>query len=101
MLRREALRALLDRVTTEPIIANLGSATFDLYAAEDRPANFYTSGAMGLVSSVGLGVALAALFGFGGLAGAAAGIAKVLFFVFLILLVVSFISRAIQGKSVT
>ena len=60
MLRREALRALLDRVTTEPIVANLGSATFDLYAAEDRPANFYTSGAMGLVSSVGLGVALAA-----------------------------------------
>ena len=44
---------------------------------------------------------IAALFGFGGVAGAAAGIAKVLFFVFLILLVVSFISRAVQGKSVT
>ncbi len=60
MLRPEGIQALLRRVTNEPIIANLGSATFDLYAAEDRDANFYTWGAMGMVSSIGLGVALAA-----------------------------------------
>lgn len=44
---------------------------------------------------------IAGLFGFGGLASASAGIAKILFFVFLLLLVVSFTSRAIQGKSVS
>ena len=60
MRRPDGIRALLDRVGDEPIIANLGSATFDLYHAEQRDANFYTWGAMGMVSSVGLGVALAA-----------------------------------------
>lgn len=60
MLRREGVEALLRRVTTEPIIANLGPATFDLHAAGDRDANLYTWGAMGLASSIGLGAALAA-----------------------------------------
>jgi sulfopyruvate decarboxylase subunit beta len=60
VLRPDGIRALLDRVTDEPIIANLGSASFDLYHAEQRDANFYTWGAMGMVSSIGLGVALAA-----------------------------------------
>ncbi len=60
MLRRDGIAALQRRVTTEPIIANLGPATFDLYASGDRDANLYTWGAMGLASSIGLGVALAA-----------------------------------------
>lgn len=42
----------------------------------------------------------AAYLGFGMLAGAAAGIAKILFVVFLVLLVVSFVARAIRGRSV-
>jgi len=58
--RPDGIRALLARVTDEPIIANLGPATFDLFALGDRPANLYTWGGMGLVSSLGLGVALAA-----------------------------------------
>jgi uncharacterized membrane protein YtjA (UPF0391 family) len=41
-----------------------------------------------------------ALLGFGGLAGAFVGIAKILFFIFLILLVVSFVIRALRGRSV-
>ena len=60
MLRPDGIRALLDRVTNEPIIANLGSGSFDLYHLQERDANFYTWGAMGMVSSIGLGVALAA-----------------------------------------
>jgi sulfopyruvate decarboxylase subunit beta len=60
VLRRDGLRALLQRVSNEPIIANLGGATFELYAEQDRDANLYTWGAMGLASSIGLGVALAA-----------------------------------------
>tara|TARA_Y100000052_G_scaffold23793_2_gene25757 strand:- start:22546 stop:22749 length:204 start_codon:yes stop_codon:yes gene_type:complete len=43
---------------------------------------------------------VAAAFGFGGIAGASAGIAQLLFFVFLALLVVTFIARAVRGRSV-
>ena len=60
MQRREGIAALVRRLSDEPVIANLGPATFDLYAAGDRDANLYTWGAMGLSSSIGLGVALAA-----------------------------------------
>ena len=60
MRRDEGVRALLDRVTDEPIIANLGPATADLFAAGDRDANLYSFGGMGLVSSIGLGVAMTA-----------------------------------------
>ena len=41
-----------------------------------------------------------ALLGFGGLVPLFAGIAKILFFIFLILLVVSFVIRALRGRSV-
>ena len=60
MLRPDGIRALLQRVDQEPIIANLGSASFDLHAEGERDENFYTSGAMGMASSIGLGVAMAA-----------------------------------------
>ncbi|MEM1105548.1 MAG: DUF1328 domain-containing protein [Pseudomonadota bacterium] len=43
---------------------------------------------------------VAAAFGFGGIAGASAGIAQILFFVFLVLLVLSFVVRALRGRSV-
>ena len=51
----EAARAADDA----PIVASLGHPAYDLFAAGDRPANFYTWGSMGLASSVGLGLALA------------------------------------------
>ena len=60
MLRPDCIRAVLKHVTIEPIISNLGPATFDLHNIEDRAANLYTWGGMGLVSSIGLGVALVA-----------------------------------------
>jgi thiamine pyrophosphate-dependent acetolactate synthase large subunit-like protein len=43
----------------DPIVASLGHPAYDLFAAQDRPANFYTWGSMGLASSVSLGLALA------------------------------------------
>jgi thiamine pyrophosphate-dependent acetolactate synthase large subunit-like protein len=52
------LRALESALST-PIIASLGHPAYDLFAAGDRPANFYTWGSMGLASSIGLGLALA------------------------------------------
>src|SRR5262249_33829512 len=42
-----------------PIVASLGHPAYDLFAAGDRPQNFYTWGSMGVASSIGLGLALA------------------------------------------
>ena len=59
MNRLEATRQLIDALEDEPIVASLGHPAYDLYAAGDRPGNFYTWGSMGLASSIGLGLALA------------------------------------------
>ncbi|MEI6127124.1 MAG: sulfopyruvate decarboxylase subunit beta [Pseudomonadota bacterium] len=40
------------------IVSNLGFPSRELFAAADRPENFYMLGSMGLVSSIGLGLAL-------------------------------------------
>jgi len=59
MNRLDATRLLVAALAGEPIIASLGHPAYDLFAAGDRPANFYTWGSMGLASSIGLGLALA------------------------------------------
>lgn len=48
----------------------------------------------------GILAVVAFYLGFGALAGLAATIAKILFLVFLVLLVVSFVIRAVKGRSV-
>jgi thiamine pyrophosphate-dependent acetolactate synthase large subunit-like protein len=57
--RLEATRALVAMLGDEPVVASLGHPAYDLFAAGDRPANFYTWGSMGLASSIGLGLAMA------------------------------------------
>jgi len=59
MNRLEAFRSLLRLLDREPVIANLGKNCYDLFVAGHRPENLYTWGAMGSVSSLGLGLALA------------------------------------------
>ena len=59
MNRFDATRWLVQQLTDECVVSNLGFASFDLYIAKDRPRNFYMGGAMGMTSSVGLGLALA------------------------------------------
>jgi len=59
MNRIDATRRLVAAIGEDPIVSSLGHPTYDLYAASDRPANFYTWGSMGLASSIGLGLALA------------------------------------------
>ena len=59
MNRLEATRRLIAALDREPVIASLGHPAYDLFAAGDRPENFYTWGSMGLASSVGLGLAIA------------------------------------------
>jgi thiamine pyrophosphate-dependent acetolactate synthase large subunit-like protein len=58
MNRLEATRTLVECAGDAPIVASLGHPAYDLFAAGDRPSNFYTWGSMGLASSVGLGLAL-------------------------------------------
>ena len=54
--RRDARAGVARSATSRlPIVASLGHPAYDLFAAGDRPANFYTWGSMGLASSIGLG----------------------------------------------
>jgi len=57
--RFEATRAIVALAGDAPIVASLGHPAYDLFAAGERPQNFYTWGSMGLASSIGLGLALA------------------------------------------
>lgn len=59
MTRLDATRIIVSHAGDEPIVASLGHPAYDLFAAGDRPANFYTWGSMGLASSIGLGLAMA------------------------------------------
>jgi thiamine pyrophosphate-dependent acetolactate synthase large subunit-like protein len=57
--RREFVTALVKACPDALIVAGLGSSTYDLFAAGDRPNNFYLWGAMGGAPGIGLGLALA------------------------------------------
>jgi thiamine pyrophosphate-dependent acetolactate synthase large subunit-like protein len=57
--RLQATRFIVAHLTDEPVIASLGNAKYDLFAAQDRPQNFYMWNSMGLASSMGLGLAMA------------------------------------------
>lgn len=59
MDRPDLTRRVLAHLTDEAVFAGIGNAGFDLFAAGDRPQNFYMFGSMGLASSLGLGYALA------------------------------------------
>lgn len=59
MTSLDAIRRIVSAAGDAPIVASLGHPAYDLFAAGDRPANFYTWGSMGLASSIGLGLALA------------------------------------------
>jgi sulfopyruvate decarboxylase alpha subunit len=59
MTRIEATQIVVRHAGEGVIVASLGHPAYDLFAAGDRPRNFYTWGSMGLASSIGLGLALA------------------------------------------
>ena len=59
MTRLEASRLIAATLKDEAVVASLGHPAYDLFAAGDRPLNFYTWGSMGLASPIGLGLALA------------------------------------------
>lgn len=57
--RRAFVASLLGRCPQALVITGLGSPSYDVFAAGDRPENFYLWGAMGGAALVGLGLALA------------------------------------------
>lgn len=60
MNRSELTRRLVAKLTRdEAVIAGIGHTHFDLWAAGQRPQNFYMLGSMGLAIPIALGVAMA------------------------------------------
>ena len=57
--RAEALNIIMGRVETmDLVLTTIGMISRAVFAGHDRPGNFYMIGSMGLVSSLGLGLAL-------------------------------------------
>lgn len=57
--RREFVSSLLGRLPEALVVTGLGSASYDVFAAGDRPGNYYLWGAMGGAAPLALGLALA------------------------------------------
>jgi thiamine pyrophosphate-dependent acetolactate synthase large subunit-like protein len=57
--RADLTRRLVGKLSDQAVIAGIGNANFDLYAAGHRAQNFYMLGSMGLAFPIALGVALA------------------------------------------
>lgn len=58
MTRYDAMQAVGQTLSEQIVVCNLGIPAKELYAACDRPLNYYMLGSMGLASSIGLGMAL-------------------------------------------
>ncbi len=58
MQRKDAIKSIMNSIKDEFIICNIGFPARELYDIADRDKNFYMIGSMGLVSSIGLGIAL-------------------------------------------
>ncbi|MGL6298786.1 MAG: thiamine pyrophosphate-dependent enzyme, partial [Methanobacteriaceae archaeon] len=59
MKRFDAIKNIMENITDELIICNIGFPSRELYEIKDRDENFYMLGSMGLASSIGLGLAMA------------------------------------------
>jgi len=57
--RRAVVAGLLRACPDALVVTGLGSSAYDVFAAGDRPENFYLWGAMGGAAAIGLGLALA------------------------------------------
>ena len=59
MDRRQFVAGLMQHLPDTLVVTGLGSAAYDVFAAGDRPLNYYLWGAMGGAAAIGLGLALA------------------------------------------
>ena len=58
MIRKQAMKIILEQIDSSPIISANGFMSRDLFELKEKNSNFYMIGSMGLASSIGLGVAL-------------------------------------------
>ena len=58
MIRKQAMKIVLEQIDSSPIISAIGFMSRDLFELKEKNSNFYMIGSMGLASSIGLGVAL-------------------------------------------
>ncbi|KZX13828.1 acetolactate synthase isozyme 1 large subunit [Methanobrevibacter oralis] len=58
MMRRDAIKKIMENIEDEVIVCNIGFPSRELYDIQDRVRNFYMIGSMGLASSIGLGLAI-------------------------------------------
>lgn len=56
--RAQAMAAIMELLTDEPLIVCNGFPSREAYKLRDRPTNFYMIGSMGAAAGIGLGVAL-------------------------------------------
>jgi sulfopyruvate decarboxylase subunit beta len=59
MTRFEAIRVAAALLDDEIVVSNIGVPSKELYAAKDRPENFYMLGSYTQASAIGLGIAVA------------------------------------------
>ena len=57
MTRFDAIRTIAAQITDDVLVSNIGVPSKELYAAKDRPGNFYMLGSYTQVSAIGLGIA--------------------------------------------
>lgn len=56
--RIDGIKEIMKDITDELVVCNIGVPTKELFQVKDRSRNFYMIGSMGLVESIGLGLAL-------------------------------------------
>ena len=59
MTRFDAIKVIAAGITDEVLVSNIGVPSKELYAAKDRPENFYMLGSYTQASAIGLGIATA------------------------------------------
>jgi sulfopyruvate decarboxylase subunit beta len=59
MTRYDAIKVVADLMEDEILVSNIGVPSKELYAAGDRPENFYMLGSYTQASAIGLGIATA------------------------------------------
>ena len=58
MKRFDAIEKIVESITNELVVSNLGAPSRELFNIKDRDENFYMLGSMGLVSSIAFGIAI-------------------------------------------
>ena len=54
MIRKQAMKIVLEQIDSSPIISANGFMSRDLFELKEKNSNFYMIGSMGLASSIGL-----------------------------------------------